>query len=89
MRRLPGSRDPQPTTVALVSADAEFSRDPVLGAKANAEKHGIEVVHEATYPLSTEDFTPVIDAVAETGGDLLFLCTYLDDSIGLARTIRG
>ncbi|MFE3143912.1 ABC transporter substrate-binding protein [Streptomyces scopuliridis] len=71
------------------SADAEFSRNPVLGAKANAEKYGIKVVHEATYPLSTEDFNPVIDAVAETGSDLLFLCSYLDDSIGLARTIRS
>ncbi|MFG2886263.1 amino acid ABC transporter substrate-binding protein [Streptomyces sp. NPDC048297] len=86
---LAARQDPRPTTVALVSADAEFSRNPVLGAKANAEKYGIKVVHEATYPLSTEDFTPVVDAVAESGGDLLFLCSYLADSIGLARTIRS
>ncbi len=39
-------------------------------------------VHEATYPLTTEDFAPVIDAVAESDCDLLFLCSYLDDSIG-------
>ncbi|MFJ8792239.1 amino acid ABC transporter substrate-binding protein [Streptomyces sp. NPDC102462] len=86
---LAAQQNPRPTTVALVSADAEFSRNPILGAKANAEKYGIKVVHEATYPLSTEDFTPVIDAVAETGSDLLFLCSYLDDSIGLVRTIRS
>ncbi|MEU5646074.1 amino acid ABC transporter substrate-binding protein [Streptomyces milbemycinicus] len=86
---LAGQQDPRPTTVALVSADAEFSRNPVLGARANAEKYGIKVVHEATYPLSTEDFEPVIDAVAETGSDLLFLCSYLDDSIGLARAVRS
>jgi branched-chain amino acid transport system substrate-binding protein len=86
---LAAQQNPRPTTVALVAADAEFSRNPVLGAKANAEKYGIKVVHEATYPLSTEDFKPVIDAVAESGSDLLFLCSYLDDSIGLARTIRS
>ncbi|MDT0549397.1 MULTISPECIES: amino acid ABC transporter substrate-binding protein [Streptomyces] len=86
---LAAQQNPRPTTVALVSADAEFSRNPVLGAKANAEKYGIKVVHEATYSLSTEDFKPVIDAVAETGSDLLFLCSYLDDSIGLVRTIRS
>jgi branched-chain amino acid transport system substrate-binding protein len=57
-----------------VSADAEFSRNPILGAKANATRHGFRIVHEATYPLATEDFTPVIDAVAERGCDLLFLC---------------
>jgi hypothetical protein len=39
--------------VALLSADAEFSRNPVLGAKANSEKQGFRIVHEATYPLTT------------------------------------
>ncbi|CAL9324501.1 amino acid ABC transporter substrate-binding protein [Streptomyces sp. SudanB66_2053] len=86
---LAAQQNPLPTTVALVSADAEFSRNPILGAKTNAEKYGIKVVHEATYPLSTEDFTPVLDAVAETGSDLLFLCSYLDDSIGLVRAVRS
>ena len=86
---LAAEQRPQPATVALVSADAEFSRNPVLGAKANAEKYGFQIVHEATYPLTTEDFVPVIDAAAESGCDLLFLCSYLADSIGLVRTIHA
>ncbi|MGW3728799.1 amino acid ABC transporter substrate-binding protein [Streptomyces sp. NPDC000851] len=86
---LAAEQTPRPETVALVAADAEFSRNPVLGAKANAEKYGIQTVHEATYPLSTEDFAPVIDAVARSGSDLLFLCSYLADSVSLARTIRS
>jgi branched-chain amino acid transport system substrate-binding protein len=86
---LAAEQSPRPATVALVSADAEFSRNPVLGAKANSEKYGFQIVHEATYPLTTEDFVPVIDAVAESGCDLLFLCSYLADSIGLVRTIRA
>ena len=80
---------PRPATVALVSADAEFSRNPILGAKANAKKYGFQIVHEATYPLTTEDFVPVIDAAATSACDLLFLCSYLADSIGLVRTIRA
>jgi branched-chain amino acid transport system substrate-binding protein len=84
---LAAEQRPRPTTVALVSADAEFSRNPLLGAKANSEKYGFQIVHEATYPLTTEDFAPVIDAAAESGCDLLFLCSYLADSIGLVRTI--
>ena len=86
---LAAEQSPRPATVALVSADAEFSRNPVLGAKANAEKYGFQIVHEATYPLTTEDFVPVIDAVAESGCDLLFLCSYLADSIGLVRSIHA
>lgn len=84
---LAAKQRPRPATVALVSANAEFSRNPILGAKANAEKYGFQIVHEATYPLTTENFAPVIDAVAQSGCDLLFLCSYLADSIGLVRTI--
>ena len=79
----------RPATVALVSADAEFSRNPILGAKANAQKYGFKIIHEVTYPLTTKDFTPVIDTVAESNCDLLFLCSYLSDSIGLVRIIRA
>src|SRR6266853_6160937 len=80
---------PRPATVALLSADAEFSKNPVLGAKANSERHVFRIVYEATYPLTTENFTPVIDAVAESNCDLLFLCSYLSDSIGLVRIIHA
>jgi branched-chain amino acid transport system substrate-binding protein len=86
---LAAAQTPRPLTVALVSADAEFSRNPVVGAKANAEKHGFRIVHEATYPLTTGDFTPVIDAVAASDCDLLFICSYLADSVGLVRTIHA
>jgi branched-chain amino acid transport system substrate-binding protein len=83
------AQKPRPGTVALVSADAEFSRNPILGAKDNAKKYGFAIVHEATYPLATQNFTPVIDAVAKSNCDLLFLCSYLADSIGLVRAVRA
>jgi len=86
---LAAEQRPRPTAVALLSADAEFSRNPILGAKANAEKYGFRIVHEATYPLATENFVPLIDAVAESNCALLFLCSYLDDSVGLVRAIQA
>jgi branched-chain amino acid transport system substrate-binding protein len=86
---LAAEQEPRPATVALLSADAEFSRNPILGAKANARKYSFQIVHEATYPLVTENFTPVIDEVAESNCDLLFLCSYLADSVGLVRTIHA
>ncbi|MFC5744711.1 ABC transporter substrate-binding protein [Actinomadura rugatobispora] len=86
---LAAEQKPRPETVALASADAEFSRNPIQCAKTNSEKYGIKVVHQAIYPLSTEDFTPAIDAVPESGSDLLFPCSYLADSINLAGTIRS
>ncbi len=79
---------PKPLTVAILSADAEFSKNPVIGARENAEKYGFQVVYEDTYPLSTEDFTPIIDKVEATNADLFFICSYLNDSIGLVRAIH-
>ena len=81
-------QSPRPTTVALLSADAEFSRNPILGARTNAEVHGFRVVFAGTYPLTTKDFAPILDAVARSGCDLLFLCCYLQDSIDLIRAIH-
>jgi branched-chain amino acid transport system substrate-binding protein len=86
---LAAEQHPRPRTVALVYADAVFSRNPVLGARTNAENNDFEIVHESAYPLDTLDFTPVIDAVARSKCDLLFLCSYLDDSLGLVRAIHA
>src|ERR1700680_4273772 len=68
---LAARQKPRPARVALLSADAEFSRNPILGAKANAEKYGFRIVHEATYPLTTEKFEPVIDAIAKSNCDVV------------------
>jgi branched-chain amino acid transport system substrate-binding protein len=67
---------PKPQTVAILAADADFSRNPIAGARANAE-----------YPLSTKDFAPLLREVGKTSPDILFLCSYLNDSIGLIRGI--
>jgi branched-chain amino acid transport system substrate-binding protein len=76
-------------TVAVLSADAEFSRNPVIGARENAAKYGMQIIHEETYPLSTDDFTPLIEKVKALNADVLFLCSYLNDSIGLVHAIHG
>src|SRR5260370_16757889 len=40
---------PRPATVALVSADAEFSRNPILAPKANSEKYDFHILPQPTY----------------------------------------
>lgn len=85
---LAASRNPKPLTVAVLSADAEFSKNPVIGARENAEKYGFQIVYEETYPLSTEDFIPLIEKVKATHADLFFICSYLNDSKGLVRAIH-
>lgn len=86
---LAAAQSPKPMTVAVLSADAEFSRNPVIGARENAANYGMHIIYEQTYSLSTVDFTPVIEQVKATNADILFLCSYLNDSIGLVRAIHA
>lgn len=85
---LAAAQEPKPLTVALLTADAEFSRNPVLGARENAAKYGLEIIHEQTYSLSTTDFRPIIEHLKVINADILFLCSYLTDSKGLIRAIH-
>jgi branched-chain amino acid transport system substrate-binding protein len=78
---------PKPQTLAILAADAAFSKAPIRGAKGHAEKHGFKVVSEELYPLSTTDFAPYIDRLAPTNPDILFYCSYLNDSAGLISAI--
>ena len=87
--QLASKQSPKLEKIALLSADAEFSRNPIIGAKDNAKKYGFQIVHESVYPLSTSNFVPFIDKVAESECDILFLCSYLSDSVKLVQAIRS
>ena len=85
---LAAKQSPKPETMAILAADASFSKSPVLGAKAHADKHGFRVVSDARYPLSTTDFAPLITSLKPINPDILFFCSYLNDSAGLLRAIN-
>jgi branched-chain amino acid transport system substrate-binding protein len=86
---LAAAQEPKPATVAIVAADAEFSRNPIAGARENAQSWGLEIVLERLYPLSTEDYEPIVRELEATGAEILFLCSYLDDSVGIVRAIAA
>ena len=69
------AQNPKPQTVAIVAADAEFSRNASDGARENAKAAGLKIVYDKTYPPSTTDFAPIVRAIAgdQSGhrGDLL------------------
>jgi branched-chain amino acid transport system substrate-binding protein len=84
---LAANQSPKPGSMAILAADAPFSKGPVQGAKAHADKHGFKVISEAGYPLSTTDFGQLIRKLKPINPDILFLCSYLNDSVGLLRAI--
>jgi len=84
---LAAAQSPRPVSLAIVAADAPFSRGPVAGAKQHAARLGFRVESELRYPLATTDFEPVIRELAARVPDILFLCSYLKDSVGLLQAI--
>jgi len=80
--------DPKPQTVALVGADAEFAKNAVAGARAQAKRLGLKVVYDRTYPPNTVDYSPIVRAIGATSPDLIYLASYPPDSTGMVRAVR-
>jgi branched-chain amino acid transport system substrate-binding protein len=76
---------PRPKTVALVGADAEFSNNVMIGARAIAKQEGFNIVYDHTYPPSTTDYSPIVRAIEATNPDLVFVASYPLDSVGIVR----
>ena len=77
------AQNPKPKTVAIVAADAEFSKNASDGARENAKKAGLKVVYDKSYPPSTTDFAPIVRAIQATNADLVIICSYPLDTVGM------
>lgn len=77
--------NPRPKTIALVGADAEFSKNAVDGARALAKRDGYTIVYDRTYPPTTSDFSPIVRAIQATNPDMVFVGSYPPDTVGMVR----
>ena len=82
------AQNPKPQTVAIVSADQEFSRNAADGARANIKKAGLKIVYDKTYPPSTTDYAPIVRAIQATNPDLVNINSYPPDSVGMVRAVN-
>jgi branched-chain amino acid transport system substrate-binding protein len=82
------ARNPKPRTVAIVAADQEFSRNASDGARENAKALGVKIVYDKTYPPASADFAPIVRAIAATNPDLVVICSYPPDSVGMVKAVN-
>jgi branched-chain amino acid transport system substrate-binding protein len=80
-------QNPKPETVALVTADAEFGRNALDGARENIKKLGLKTVYDRAYPPTTVDYTPIVRAVQAANPDLVYVASYLPDTVGILRAV--
>jgi branched-chain amino acid transport system substrate-binding protein len=78
----------KPQTVAIVAADQEFSRNAADGARENSKAANLRVVYDRTYPPSTADFAPIVRAIQASNPDLVVVCSYPPDSVGMVRSVN-
>ena len=77
--------DPRPRTIAIAALDADFSQRAVESARFLAQRHGLRVVYDRTYPPGTVDFSPIIRGIQAARPDLVYISSYPPDSVGLLR----
>jgi branched-chain amino acid transport system substrate-binding protein len=82
------AQTPKPRTVAIVAADQEFSRNASDGARENAEKAGLRIVYDKSYPPSITDYAPIVRAIAATNPDIVVICSYPPDSVGMVKAVN-
>jgi branched-chain amino acid transport system substrate-binding protein len=85
---LGAAQNPKPQTVAIVAADAEFSKTSADGARENATAAGFKIIYDQSYPPSTTDFAPVMRAVQAANPDIVFVAAYPPDTVGIVRAAQ-
>jgi branched-chain amino acid transport system substrate-binding protein len=79
---------PKPQTIAIAAADAEFGRNACEGAEENAKASGFKIIYNKTYPPSTTDFSPIVRAIQAANPDLLVICSYPLDTVGMVKAMN-
>ena len=79
------AKEPKPKTLAIVAADAEYSKNASEGARDTAKSLGLNVVYDKSYPPTTTDYTPIVHAIQATDPEIVFVASYPPDSAGMVR----
>lgn len=82
------AQNPKPQTIAIAAADAEFGRNVQDGARENAKAAGLKIVYDRTYPPTTTDFAPIVRAMQAANPDIVVICSYPLDSVGMVRAVN-
>lgn len=79
------AQNPKPQTVAIVAVDAEFGRNASDGARENAKARDFKIVYDRSYPPATTDFSPIVRAIQAANPDIVAVCSYPLNSVGMLR----
>jgi branched-chain amino acid transport system substrate-binding protein len=73
--------------VAILAADAEFSKSAAESGKKIAEEYRMKLVMDQSYPPNTADFSAILRSLKAAAPEVVFVCSYPPDSTALIRGI--
>jgi len=76
---------PKPKTVAVLAADDGFSQTAAQAGAQEAQKQGMQVVAQETFPASATDLTAQITKIKPKKPDLVLSSGHLQDGIGVIK----
>lgn len=79
------AQKPKPEKVAIIYENAAFSSAVAEGAKAHAEKKGLEVVYFDKYPKKAEDLSALITAIKGKKPDVLLGAGHFQDAVLIVK----
>ncbi len=81
-------QSPKPTSIALLSEDADFALSAVAGARRHAKRLGIKILYAKTFPFGSPDVTSVMRAIKAANADLVYIGSYPGGSVGLVKAAQ-
>jgi branched-chain amino acid transport system substrate-binding protein len=79
------SANPKPKTVAMLSADDGFSQTAAKGGVEAAEKAGLKVVAEESFPEHTTDVSSALTKVKGKNPDLILGSVHVEEGIAIVK----
>jgi branched-chain amino acid transport system substrate-binding protein len=76
------------TKAAIMYEDTAYGTAQAKGLREAAKAAGVEVVMDDAYPLGITDVTPLITKLRNSGAQMVFPVSYLNDSLLIIRTMR-
>lgn len=76
------------TKVAILYEDTAYGTAQAKGLRDAANKLGIPIAVDESYPLNLTDAAPLVNKIRNSGADLVFPVSYFNDAILIIRTMR-
>ncbi|WP_269147433.1 ABC transporter substrate-binding protein [Herbaspirillum lusitanum] len=74
--------------IAIVYEDTAYGTSQATGLRDAAKAAKTEIVMDEAYPLGISDVTPLINKLRNSGAQIVFPVSYLNDSLLIIRTMR-